>query len=136
MQLRTVLPTALALGLMAAAAPAMATGPHVTATPHTRLVNGQSIKVAVVAFPAHTAVTIAQCTGPIPTRDVALAKCDLDTTEVVTTNASGAAHTTFTVRTGRIAQQGRCGAVSKNCILLAVAQTAVTQRSVPLRFGR
>lgn len=126
---------AASVGCMWLAAPAVATSPHVTATPHTGLTNGRSIIVTVVAFPPSTAVTVAQCTGPITSREQALAKCDLNTTKVVHTNAAGAAKTAFIVHTGAIAQQGRCAPTSKNCSILAVAQTAITQAAAPIRFG-
>jgi hypothetical protein len=118
------------------AAPAIAAGPHVTATPHLGLTNGRSITVKVVAFPPSTPVTIAQCTGPITSRDQALMKCDLNTLTVVHTDGAGAAKTAFVVHTGAVAQQGRCAAKSKNCSILAVAQTAITQASTPIHFGR
>ena len=122
-------------GFFCLAAPAIAAGPHVTATPHNGLTNGQSIVVKVAGFTPSTAVTIAQCTGRITSREQALTKCDLNTTKEVHTNAAGGVSTAFVVRTGAIAQQGRCAATSKNCIVLAVAQTAITQASTPLHFS-
>ena len=132
---RSVVLAAAFAGCTWLAAPAIAAGPHVTATPHTGLTNGRSITVKIVAFPASTAVTIAQCTGPITSREQALVKCDLNTTKVVQTSAAGGAQTTFVVHTGAIAQQGRCAPRSKNCRILAVAQTAITQAGTPIHFG-
>jgi hypothetical protein len=56
------------------AAPAVAAGPHVTATPHTSLTNKKSVTVKVVGFPPSTAVTVAQCTGRITSREQALTR--------------------------------------------------------------
>jgi hypothetical protein len=92
---------------VAAAGPAMATGPRVKATPNKQLTNGQTLIVTGKGFSPYLAMYIVQCN-----RDVAANgenACNIDNYVQVTTTKKGLVpETMFTVQAGNIGD-GSCG---------------------------
>jgi hypothetical protein len=83
-----LVPALAIVGLVVAAlaGPVAAAAPSVSVTPHTKLVDGQTVSVSASGFAPDTEMAVVECA----TTTVSPSACDLDTVQFVDTDDSGA----------------------------------------------
>jgi hypothetical protein len=111
------------VGALLFTAPALAASPTISVSPSSGLTNGQSVTVKLSGFTPKASVAVIEC-SPLVAQDKQAA-CDTAGVKVLTTDASGAATTPFTVKTGQIgtASGSTCPGQGGVCLITA-ANTA------------
>jgi Neocarzinostatin family len=106
--------------------------PSATVTPSTDLVDLQQVNVDVNGFSANVGVVILMCTAGATTDS----ECDLSPSTSVTTDASGHASTTFSVRRiiTTLAGDTDCAATPTTCVLAAAKPDRTEVARVALQF--
>lgn len=127
---------AVAIGTLAFAAPAMAATPAVHVKPNTGLVNNQKVTVSVSGFPAATQVFVVECSKKPTSASTAGATCNATASTVgkITTNASGAGSTKFTVKTGQVGTSSTSKCLSKKTCLIGAATVTGTSAWAKITF--
>jgi hypothetical protein len=92
------------------AVPAGAVDPTISATPHRKLADGQTINVSASGFPANIPMVVVEC----PTTTVTPDTCDLNTVQVAFTDATGA-YADFPFPVARILSDGTDCALNGGC---------------------
>jgi hypothetical protein len=112
------------------AAPASAASALVV-TPHTNLVDFQTVTVAGSGFPANTTLGLAQCTNGAtdPTTD-----CDLSFLQFVTTDNNGNYSTPFTVERLINTSAGQIDCAPSNCAMFSSDLNLGSLTTTPLEF--
>jgi hypothetical protein len=128
-QVPFVLASALAITLVWAA-PASAASALVV-TPHTNLVDFQTVTVTGSGFPANTQLGLAQCTNGAtdPTTD-----CDLSFLQFVTTDNNGNYSTPFTVERLINTSAGQIDCAPSNCAMFSSDLNLGSLTTAPLEF--